>query len=310
MTQAVGSAMIRGREPLPGTDFLRVLRRPRGAAWRLAVVLPAAVVGLVVLPVLVLLAAEGVARLTGGSYRLDLTDGVSAADMLVINLGLAALIGWAALLARSLYGVRPRWLASTGPGLRWRWLGACVRMALVVWSLLLAVGIAGSIAVRKAPVDAGVIAFVVVVVFTTPLQAAGEEYLFRGLLLQALGALRLPLALCCALDGLLFAAAHLQFDPHLFADRTLLGVVLAYLAVKTGGLEVAIAIHSVYNVATLIPAGFVDQVDQTLDPQGVTWAPLIIHGVLLAIIVPWILAAARRRKRQTPTTLEPGTVTR
>jgi membrane protease YdiL (CAAX protease family) len=267
-----------------------------------------AVVGLVVLPVLVLLAAEGAARLTGNPYRLDLTDGVSAADMLVINLGLAALIGWAALLARSLYRVRPSWLASTRPGLRWRWLGACVRMALVVWSLLLVVGIGGAIAVRKAPLDSGVIAFVVVVLFTTPLQAAGEEYLFRGLLLQALGALRWPLTVCCCLDGLLFAAAHLQFDPHLFADRALLGVVLAYLAVKTGGLEAGIAIHAVYNLATLIPAGFVDQVDQTLEPHGVTWVPLIVHGVLLAIIVPWILAAARRHTRQAAGAVETDAV--
>jgi membrane protease YdiL (CAAX protease family) len=284
------------RAPSPGTAFLRTLERPHGAAWRLLVVLLASVVGLVVFPTLVLVAAVGLSRLLGESaYRLDISDGVSAADMLVINLGLAALIAWAALIVRVLYGVRPRWLSSTRPGLRWGWLGACVLMAIAVWSLLLVLGTGGAIYARQSPLDAGVLAFVVVVLLTTPLQAAGEEYLFRGLLLQALGALRWPLVVCCVVNGVLFAAAHLQFDPPLFADRALLGGVLAFLAARTGGLEAGIAIHSIYNVSTLLPAGILDRVDKTLDPRGVTWVPLIIHAVLLAIIVPWVLAAAGRR---------------
>lgn len=278
-----------------GTSFLRTLSRPRGAGWRLLVVLVAIVVGLVVLPVLVLVGVEGVSRLSGGDYRLDLADGVSALDMLVLNLGLAGLIGWAALLVRLVYGVRPRWLSSTRPGLRWRWLFRCVLMAIVVWSLLLVAGTWGAIALRKSPLDAGVWAFLAVVLLTTPLQAAGEEYLFRGLLLQGLGALRLPVAVVCGLNGLLFATAHLQFDPKLFADRVLLGVVLSFLAIKTGGLEAPIAIHTIYNLASLIPAGFLDTVDETLNPRGVTWVPLIVHAVLLAILVPWVLVAARRR---------------
>jgi uncharacterized protein len=186
-------------------------------------------------------------------------------------------------------------LSSTRPGVRWGWLGACLLMAIAVWSLLLVLGTGGAIYARASPLDAGVLAFVVVVLLTTPLQAAGEEYLFRGLLLQALGALRWPLVVCCVVNGVLFAAAHLQFDPPLFADRALLGGVLAFLAARTGGLEAGIAIHTIYNVSTLLPAGILDRVDKTLDPRGVTWVPFIIHAVLLAIIVPWVLAAAGRR---------------
>lgn len=279
----------------PGPQFLRILSRPSGAGWRLLVASVAIVAGLVVLPVVVLLAAAGISRLGGGHYRLDLSDGVSALDMLALNLGLAGLIGWAALLVRVLYGVRPRWLSSVRPGLRWRWLVSCARAALVVWSILLVAGTVGALSLRKAPVDAGVWAFLAVVLLTTPLQAAGEEYVFRGLLLQALGAVRLPVAVCCGFNGVLFAAAHLQFDPHLFADRVLLGAVLSFLAIKTGGLEAGIAIHTVYNLAALIPSGFLDTVDETLDPHSVTWLPVIVHAVLLALVVPWVLTLARRR---------------
>ncbi len=287
-------------QPVSPTDFLYAVRRRHGALWRLVVVLVAIVAGLVVLPLAVLLLAEGVARLIGTSYSFLLTDGVSPLDMLVINLGLAALIGWAMLLARVLYGVRPRWLSSMRPGLRWAWLSRCVAMTTVVWSLLLVGGTWGAIALRKTPIGASVWLFVIVVLLTTPLQAAGEEYLFRGVLLKATGALGWPVVVCCLANGVLFALAHLQFAPELLADRVLLGVVLAFLAVRTQGLEAGIAIHTVYNLAALIPAGFLDRVNQTLNPRGVNWVPVVVHAVLLAIVVPWLLAAASRRVRSLP----------
>ncbi len=294
MSTAVAPAPSPDSEPVPGTSYLRILQRPSGGVRRLLVVIVAVLVGLVVPPIAVLAAAEGVSRVFGSNYTFSLSDGVDAVDMLVINLGLAVLLGWAALLARVLYGVRPRWLSSNRPGLRWKWLGICLLMAGVVWSVLLLGGTVAAIAVRKSPVDTGVWAFLAVVVFTTPLQAAGEEFLFRGLLLQSLGALGWPLVLCGTLDGVLFAVAHLQFDPPLLLDRALLGTVLAVLAVKTGGLESGISIHAVYNLSALIPAGFLDRVGQTLEPRAVSFLPLIIHGVQLAIIVPWTLAIARR----------------
>jgi uncharacterized protein len=160
----------------------------------------------------------------------------------------------------------------------------------------------GALAVRKAPLDGGVWAFLAVVLLTTPLQAAGEEFLFRGLLLQSLGALGWPALVCAVLDGVLFAVAHLQFAAPLFLDRALLGTVLAFLAVRTGGLESGIAIHAVYNLSALIPAAFLDRVGQTLEPHGVTFVPVLIHAAQLAIIAPWILALARRHVNRPPVT--------
>ena len=139
------------------------------------------------------------------------------------------------------------------------------------------------------------------------MQAAGEEYLFRGLVLQALGSTRLPTWVCCVVSAALFATAHGQFDPPLFADRFVLGVVFAFLVVKTGGLEASIAVHTVKNIAGLIPAALLDDVSETLDPEGgITWLPVTVDVVLLAILVPWMLRsagrayAAERSPRRTP----------
>lgn len=282
--------------PPPGTPYLRALTLEHGALWRLSVAAAGSVAGLLILPLVAFAGVFAAAWLLGfRDYTIDLSDGVNAGEMLSLNLGLGALIGVAAFFARLLYGVRLRCLSSVKPGLRWRWLLICVAIAAAVWGLLFIAGVAGAVASRDEQVDASVWAFLAVVLMTTPLQAAGEEYVFRGLLLQGLGAARLPMSVCCAASGLLFAVAHLQFDAELFADRLLLGVALAFLTVRTGGLEAGIAIHTVKNIAVLVPTGLLGTTDAVLDPQSVSWLPLAVDAVLLAIVVPSILAAHRRR---------------
>ncbi|MDQ3095207.1 MAG: CPBP family intramembrane metalloprotease [Actinomycetota bacterium] len=279
--------------------YLRMLSPKSGAIWRVVVAVVASLVGLVACAVLAVLLVTAVARLVGfDDFTVSLTNGVDAGDMLAINLGLALLIPLAWLLAWLLYGVHPRWLSSTRPGVRWRWLLTCVGVAAVVWSPFWVLGTAAAAITREAAIGAGVMAFVVIVLLTTPFQAAGEEYVFRGLLLKGFGATGLPVAVCCVLTGLLFATAHLQFDPPLFADRVLLGAAFAWLTVRTGGLEAGIAIHAVKNMAGLIPAGLLDDVDAALDPDSVTWIPFVVDAVLLAIAVPWIAYLWRRHERE------------
>lgn len=266
----------------------------------MAVSVVLAVVGLLAMSLLGVVAVLGAGRATvDPDFAFDLNNGINAGELLGTNLGLALLIPLAGAVLWALYGVRPRWLSSNRPGLRWGWLGKSVGVATCVWGIFLVLGTAGAYLMREAPVDVQVLGFVAVVLLTTPLQAAGEEYLFRGLLLQALGATRLPSLICCAVSGALFAAAHLQFDAPLFADRLLLGAVLGWLALKTGGIEAGIALHAVKNIAVLIPAGLLDDLSSALDPQGVTWLPVIIDAVLLSIAVPWVLALRRRQERRT-----------
>jgi membrane protease YdiL (CAAX protease family) len=253
-------------------------------------------VGLITLATVALIVVLIGAWLIGfDDFTLDLEDGINAGELLGTNLGLALLIPFAVLMVWALYGVRPRWVSSNRPGVRWHWLLVCVGMAVVVQSLFLVFGTVGALMERDSPVDAAVLGFIVVVLLTTPLQAAGEEYLFRGMLLQALGAARVPLWGCYVVSGLLFALAHLQFDFWLFADRFVLGVAFAYLAVQTGGLEAPIAIHAVKNISVLIPAALLEQTEDALDPSGVTWIPVAIDLGLLAIIIPWVVWASRRR---------------
>ena len=278
------------------TPYHRLLTRT-GAGWRAVVCAVMGLAGLALLPVVSFLAVYAGAFVLGyDDFELNLDDGVNAGEILGTNLGLALLIPYSFFLARVLYGVRPRWVSSARPGLRGRWLLICIGIAAAVQGLLLVLGLAGVASERESALDSAVWWMLLVVVLTTPLQATGEEYLFRGVLLQGLGATRLPTWACCLASGLLFATAHLQFAPELFADRLLLGVVFAYLAIKTGGLEAPIAIHAVKNLVVLIPAALLEETEDAIDPTGVTWIPFIVDVVLLAILVPWILRAYRKRR--------------
>jgi len=79
-----------------------------------------------------------------------------------------------------------------------------------------------------------------------PLTALGEEMLFRGVLLTGIRTV-LPAAPAIALSALMFAATHLSLGslPHVFA----LGVLFAWLVVRTGSLWPGIVLHASWNVA-------------------------------------------------------------
>jgi membrane protease YdiL (CAAX protease family) len=287
--------LVRPPQPSPGVDYLRTLRRDRGAWWRLIVCTLLGAIGLIAGSIAAIIVVFLGARALGfSSFEIDFENGINAGEMLATNLGLAVLIPIAGGLVWGFYGVRPRWVSSHLPGLRWQWLFWCVAMAAAVWAILFVLVLLSAIVSRESAVDSSVWWFMAVVVATTPLQAAGEEYLFRGMLLQSLGATRMPAWLCIAISALLFATAHAQFQPPLFADRFVLGVALAWITLRTGGLEAGIAIHAVKNLSVLIPAALLEEVDDALDPQGVNWIPLAVDAVLLAIVLPWMAFVAKR----------------
>jgi membrane protease YdiL (CAAX protease family) len=268
-------------------SYLRLARTHTGGWVRLGVAIVAGTVGFF-LVTLAALAALVLAERAAGRHLEVSTDAFTPDLLLGTNLGLALCIPLAAGLSLAVHGLRPGWLTSVAPGLRRGWLGACLTIAGTVWGVLFLLAMVGVAVSDDARVDGEVIGYLVVVLLTTPLQAAGEEYLFRGFLLQSLGATRLGAPVCWVVSGALFATAHGQFAPPLFADRWLIGIVFAWLATSTGGLEASIALHAVKNISVLIPAAVLGELSGAIDPTGVTWLPFALDAVMLAIAGWWI----------------------
>ena len=128
------------------------------------------------------------------------------------------------------------------------------------------------------------VASLIVIVMLVPLQAAAEEIVFRGALLQVLGAwIRNPIV-PIAITTLLFMAGHI-YDIWGSLIVGVLGAAAAYLSIRTGGLEAAIALHTINNlvVFTIMATGYGGSTKQEAAGGNITG--LIIEIVLITMYV-------------------------
>lgn len=84
------------------------------------------------------------------------------------------------------------------------------------------------------------------------LASAAEELVFRGWLLkQSAAYIRNPVLLM-ALNGLLFAAIHLDPNIDAFLVRAAMGAGLTWMALRLGGIELGIGAHAANNAVILL----------------------------------------------------------
>ncbi|MFC0628481.1 CPBP family intramembrane glutamic endopeptidase [Kribbella deserti] len=216
--------------------------------------------------------------------------------LLATNLSLAALIPLSLGMAKFLHQQPSGLLSSLKPGLRWRPLAIFLIAAVVVEVAML--GVALLLPVDFATEVSGkaddATAIIVVVLLTSTFQAAGEEYFFRGYLLQAFGSIMRSPIVPILLTALIFTLFHGVWPWEslaLFFDRFAFGVLAGWLVVRTGGLEAAIAVHAVNNIITFIFAAMTDSVTESLGITDAPWSLVLVDiakFVLFAAIGLWI----------------------
>ncbi|GAB2881036.1 lysostaphin resistance A-like protein [Nocardioides pacificus] len=211
------------------------------------------------------------------SSLLDLGD-PTPLGLAYLNLSLASLIPVVWFLTRVLHGLKPRWTTSVFPRMRWGYFVACLGIsvlaliATVMVSALLPAQEGTDISATPQEFTREIRDFMIVVLLLTPLQAAGEEYAFRGYLTQAFGGLFRSRAVAVLVPALLFALAHgLGQSIPIFFDRFAFGIVAGLLVVLTGGLEAALAMHVLNNwLAFGLALAFSDMAT-ALNPTESSW---------------------------------------
>jgi len=138
------------------------------------------------------------------------------------------------------------------------------------------------------------VALGIVVLLTTPFQAMGEEYVFRGYLMQGFGALTRRPWIAVILSSVLFALAHGVQNAPLFLDRFLFGLMAGYVVLRTGGLEAGIALHVWNNLAAFGLALTLGDIDETLKVTEVGWSNLPLTLVQNGVYLVLVLLVARR----------------
>jgi membrane protease YdiL (CAAX protease family) len=313
-----------GAPPLPYHRLLRAL--PGYRWWKPLVALVITVVlwivftGIVLLVGVIIAVAQG--RITFNTVQgatdqlLKLFGVVDAGDPLSVSVGL---IGVASLLPATLLGylavgLRPlAVLRSVQFRFRWRWLAFSLLPALIVtlvatllqfFALPLLIG-GASVVAPTSPLGTFVICGLIVLV-VTPLQAAAEEFAFRGLITQMFGGWLRSAPLVILLSAIPFAAAHTQYlsDTRALtwatADVALFALVAGFVTWRTGGIESSIALHAVNNtVAFLALASSLGGTTSTSTNAGNDPYPLLLSFLVSVVtMVPyaiWIDRAARKR---------------
>lgn len=276
--------------------------RPFGAHlrmrwWKPLLLVPALVILMLVLQIVLTVLVVTVEVMAFGRDPMDLT--MSPLMMLATNLSLAVM-GPIAVLATALLARVP-----------WRSLLASPRrLSLRRWGVYLGgstalVAIATVLAALVAPQSVGMAGFavtgttiglLVVAVLTTPLQAAGEELMFRGAVMPALAswvrAARPALILGMILSSLIFGAMHASLDPWLLAYYVAFGLCMAAMAVISRGLEAPIAFHVTNNLLMMIAAAlFADGggilIDRSVGMGG-PYMLLFIAMDLAAVALVWL----------------------
>jgi membrane protease YdiL (CAAX protease family) len=182
---------------------------------------------------------------------LDLKLALTPTLLLAVNLSNAASIPLSMLLQRAFFGQPGRWLHSVAGRFRWRVLGRGALVALPFWVAYLAIAL--TIAPQTVRTPTGTyLALLVIVVLTTPLQAAGEEYGARGLIARGAGSWfaspRTALLVGTLLSAAVFTVAHGAGDPWLIGFYFVFAVVLSLVTWRTGGLELAVLLHAANNL--------------------------------------------------------------
>ena len=301
--------------------YALMLRDQGYSAWKPPVGILLLIVGffvvapLLALPVLVAtVAADHEGGLVDAIEQTATLDPLTWQGMLYINLSLAAvtLVTW--FIVQVLHRRRPRSLTSVFPGFRWRFFWGCLGLALVALAaqILVAEFLPGDPNGLHAELNtwtSTLTGFAIVVALTTPLQAIGEEYAFRGYLLQAFGSWSKLPWIGIVLSALLFAVAHGAQNAPLFLDRFVFGLMAGYVVHRTGGLEAGIALHVWNNVVAFGFALLLGDIEETLKVSEVSWwnIPLTFtqNGVFLLLVL-WLARRMNVRSTTSPAAELPG----
>ncbi len=294
--------------PVAPVSYPSFWRGPRWRWWKALIILVAGGVFFLLDQTVAVLVAATIDAISGrvpfSQFVTSATQGTivtTPAIFIANNLSLVVLVPAAMLISWAVTGQRPRWLSSVSGGIRWRWLGLCLAMAAPLWVALVLFQFFGSGGLAGNPlhVTGDTLPLLLAVILTTPLQSAGEEYTFRGVINRSVASW-VPHEIGGAFAGglvssTLFMLAHGAGDPWLNLFYFCFGAIATFLTWRTGGLEASIAMHVVNNVTSEWSLPFVN-IAGMFDRQDGTAGPGVLIQLSLPVIALVLIVWQARRR--------------
>ncbi|MGI3786820.1 MAG: CPBP family intramembrane glutamic endopeptidase, partial [Janthinobacterium lividum] len=294
---------VPGLLPADGVPYPLALRNAETVWWRSVM---GAIFGLSLYLLLVTLVSQLVVRVAWTvthpvDYRTYYAQALAyerPIGLFAANLGIATLIPISLALVLVIHHARTHWLFSVRPGMRWRYLLACLAVSAVVFVGIQAVIEAYAPSGRVAP-QPGFGLFLAVIVLTSPVQAAAEEIFFRGYLMQALGSAVARPWFGVVTSALVFALLHGTQNLALFVNRLAFGLLAGLLVWLVGGLEAGIAAHILNNLVAFGWAGLTTGIAALRTVQSLTWAQSGIQILAFVVCAALTLLVARLMRLRT-----------
>ncbi|MER6039001.1 CPBP family intramembrane glutamic endopeptidase [Streptomyces sp. NPDC001835] len=289
-------------DPVAPLPFHQLARAGRHGWWRSLVGTVVVAVGGFLL-MMVLIAASEIGGLVLGRPTMDgMRSWGSVGDTALELLSIAIAIPTVFVAARWVQGRPAGTVSSVAGRLRRRWLGLCLGLALPVVVVSLGVMFLLSTLGESSGDEVEWVGWrsfffaLIMLILLVPLQAAAEEYVFRGWLMQAVGAwLRSPW-IAVLPQAVLFAAAHGWGTVWGFVDLVVFGALMGILAVRTGGLEASIALHTLNNLISMgVAAGIKGALESDETAADMDWVSAAIDISAILIYAATVLWFARRR---------------
>ncbi|MEU4836384.1 CPBP family intramembrane glutamic endopeptidase [Streptosporangium sp. NPDC023615] len=290
-----------------GTRYDRLARTRLHAWWRPVLGTAAGLLGIVLVVLVVVIAGTLAGALAGAEVGVS-NDRLFGDPVLELGVNLLAI----AATLPVVYGITV-WIQRRPPGtlssvvgrLRWRWMARCAAVAVAAVVLGQATVAVTYLATGE---DLGdlfgwvgwerFLPALIVTLLLVPFQAAAEEYVFRGWLLQAFGAFLANPWPGILLGAAGFTAVHAYVDWGI-VDVFAFGALMGWLAVRTGGLEAAIALHVVNNVLAFGVSGADGSLDEALKQGSVPWQSVTGTVVQLGLYAVVVVVMAGRRRIET-----------
>lgn len=245
---------------------------------------------------------------TGATSQEDAMAGkINNTPLLLLTVNLSLIVGGlAALLAHRILHKQP-WsrMFSVLPHMRWKWWGLSLACTVPLFVLYIGAGflfdnsaIMGS---GDSPLtfDGTALAYLLIIVLTTPFQAAAEEIMFRSYVPRVFGSW-IPQAggiIGVIVATILFTLAHGASDPWLWAYYAVFGLALAALTHFSGGIEAPIVIHAVNNVTMFVIALFSGSMSSAFDRGVGSGGAFMMFPMVAVIVIAGVLTLVARWKK-------------
>jgi uncharacterized protein len=304
----------RGPRPVPpGREYHQVLTRDKRGIWRGIAALALLMGGMLVFSFVIGMAGILIDVLLGRTGALSGQIEMTPVFMGSGLFALALLLPWSMLIQHWLYGVRPASLHSVLSAFRLEVFARALLIIAPVWVVYMTFFTYFAPPATTDWLYTDLVLMTAVVFLLVPLQAAGEEYGFRGLAFRVAASWgrgpRTALVLGVVVSSLLFMVAHGSLDPWLNLYYFVFGATLALITWRTGGLELAVVIHAVNNViAFMLSVVTHTDLNEGIERSAGTGSPVMLLPCVILVVITAVVWL-RTRRTGPPVTPEPELTT-